>query len=112
MDPKATVELAIAAIEARDCVEAFDHAQDYYAWLRQGGFTPRLSVFETSVMRTLSWRPVCPPDLQPLFDHLCELALHSRSVGYPQRGGRELRQARELARKHGWLKSPAIEGAE
>ena len=58
----------------------------------------RLTKFEESLVETKKTRKKVAKELRPLFDHITNLALHSHKSGYPMRAGRELRQARNLAK--------------
>jgi hypothetical protein len=59
-----------------------------------------MAKFDKSLADTRAVRDEIAHDLRPLFDHLINLALNSHERGYAKRAGRELLQARRLAR-HG-----------
>jgi hypothetical protein len=61
--------------------------------------TVRPTRFEKSLAETATARAKVPRKLLPLFDHLGRLALDSHERGNYLQAGRELRKARELAKK-------------
>ena len=58
----------------------------------------RKTKFQKSLATTLKLRSKVKKKFRPLFDHIINLSAHSHTVGYPQRAGIELKQARKIAK--------------
>lgn len=71
----------------------------FFAWLDPKPKRSKPATkFDRSLAETRAMRGDVKKEFLPLFDHLINLACDSHKRGYYKRAGRELRQARKVAR--------------